>query len=200
MAISAATVPGQILTSAYVNNNINSGLVLLTSGITVSSAGGTAATINNGTVTIGTNNTSVTVSGCFSSAYDNYRIMISGGLASGAADFAVQLSGITTSVYQTYGYFMNIGTATLNAFSPAATTQWSIGSINATQYAAAFDLISPNLTKPKFFLNSAGSSTTGFYSFSGNCTSTAAATGFVITPTATNLTGGNITVYGYRKV
>lgn len=32
MAISTATVPGQILTSAYVNNNINSGLVYVSSG------------------------------------------------------------------------------------------------------------------------------------------------------------------------
>jgi hypothetical protein len=156
--------------------------------------------VNSGTVTIGTNNTSVTVSGCFSSAYDNYRIMITGGLASGAADIGMQLSGITTNVYQSYGYFMTIGTATLNAYSPAATTSWAVCSINTTQYATAFDVISPNLTKAKFFLNSAGSSTTGIYNFSGVCTSTAAATGFVITPSGTNLTGGNITVYGYRKV
>jgi hypothetical protein len=55
MAISTATVPGQILTSAYVNNNINSGLVYLgESTFSASSA--------------------VNLDSVFSATYQNYKI------------------------------------------------------------------------------------------------------------------------------
>jgi hypothetical protein len=181
MPVSAPTTAGQVLTSAYLNNNINSGLTYITS------------------TTIGTGVTSTVVSNCFNSSFDNYRITISGGLASGAGDYSFQLTGITTSVYQTFGYFMNPGTATLNAYGPAATDRWLVGSLNAVQYASSFEIINPNLTKQKFMLNSSGVSTTGYYNFSGACTSTAAATGFSIT-SGVAMTGGTITVYGYRKV
>jgi hypothetical protein len=169
-------------------------------GCTVTSAGGTAATASNGVITIGTNNTSVTVNNAFSADYDNYRIIISGSVASGASDASFQLGGITGSNYQTMGYFMTPGTATLNAFAPALQTSWLLGSINATRWAHEFDVISPFLSQQKFMLNMAGSSTTGYYNFSGLCTSTASATGFTITPNGgTNITGGKIRVYGYRN-
>jgi hypothetical protein len=181
MTVSAATVPGEILTSAYLNNNINSGLTFIS-----------ATTIGNAV-------SSHTVSGCFSSTYDNYKVVINGGVSSGPTDWGLQLSGITTSVYQTAGYFMNFGTATVNAFGAALATTWLMGTMSTTRYASEFDLISPNLAQQKFFVNSTGIATTGFYSFNGVCTSTAAATGFVITPNAGTITGGTVTVYGYRK-
>jgi hypothetical protein len=57
MAISTATVPGQILTSAYVNNNINSGLVYVgESSFSASSA--------------------VNLDSVFSATYQNYKIEI----------------------------------------------------------------------------------------------------------------------------
>jgi hypothetical protein len=56
MTVSTATTPGQILTSAYVNNNINSGLVY------IAEASGTAVS-------------SLSFNNCFSSTYLNYRII-----------------------------------------------------------------------------------------------------------------------------
>ncbi len=181
MAVKTFTT-GEVLTAADTNTYLNNG------GLVYVKA-----------QTIGTAVASVTVSDCFSSTYDNYRITITGGTASVASDYGLQLSGITTSVYQTFGYFMTPGTATLFAYGPAATTQWLIGSQNTVRYASIFDIISPNLTQQKFFTNCAGLSTTGFYAFSGSCTSTAAATGFTVTANTGTLTGGTITVYGYRK-
>lgn len=167
---------------------------------TVTSAGGTAATASNGVVTIGTNNTSVTVANAFSSDFDNYRIIISGGVSSGNSDASFQLSGITGSNYQTYGFFMTPGTATLNGFAPALQTSWLLGSTNATRYAHQLDVISPFLSQQKFMIGMNGTSTTGSYSFNGLCTSTASATGFtIIANGGTNLTGGKIRVYGYRN-
>jgi hypothetical protein len=201
MAIKNFTA-GAILTASDTNTFLNSaGLVLITSGITVSSSGGTAATINNGTVTIGTNNSSVTLSNCFNSTYDNYKVVVSGGVGSAAGDAGLQLTGITTSVYQTNGFTMNTGSNVLAGFGNTATTSWPVGSINATRYSYSFDLIAPFVAQQKFMLNMVGMSTTGYYQLSGLCTSTTSATGFSITGNGgLSMTGGTIQVFGYRKV
>jgi len=182
MAISTATTPGQILTSAYVNNNINSGLTYIASS------------------TIGNAVTSHAVAGCFSSTYDNYRITISAGVSAANAEYTIQLGGITTSVYTSGGYFLTFGSAILNAFAPAAATSFVAGIMSSTGYSAAFDLISPNLAKPKFFVANDGISSTGFYQFRGICNSSVQATGFTIAASTSTMTGGTVTVYGYRKV
>ena len=181
MAIKTFTT-GEVLTAADTNTYLaNSGLVYITS------------------VTSGATASSVTVSNCFSSTYDNYRIVVSGGSASVASDYSFQFSGITTSVYQTYGYFMNPGVATLNAYGPAVTTQFLIGSQNTSSFAGFFDVTNPNQAKQKQLSNCVGNSATGFYSFSGNCTSTSAATGCVLTPNAGTWNTVTVTIFGYRK-
>jgi hypothetical protein len=151
------------------------------------------------TQTIGTGVSSVTVTGAFSADYDNYKIIISGGTNSVGTDASFQLTGITGSNYQTVGYFMIPGVATVNAYGPAASTQWLVGSINATRYTAEFDVISPFLSQEKFMLNMAGISTTTYYNFSGLCTSTSSATGFSYISNTGAFTGGTIRVYGYRN-
>lgn len=186
---------GEVLTAADMNAV---GLWRVT-GCTVTSVGGTAATASNGVITIGAGNTSVTVASAFSADYANYRIVISEATASVASDYSFQFSGITGSVYQTVGFFMTPGSATLNGYGPAAATTWLLGSQNTVRFANMFDVISPQLAQQKFFMNASGISTTGYYQFSGLCTSTTAATGFVLTPNSGNFQGGTIRVYGYRN-
>lgn len=150
--------------------------------------------------TIGTTVSSVTVSDVFSSQYDNYKIIISNGVSSGTSDLSFQFSGITGSNYQIAGFYMTPGTATLNGYSPAVTTFWLLGPTSSNGYAHEFDVMSPNLSKQKQMLGLHGIHPTGYYTFSGYCTSTAQATGFVLTPNGgTTLTGGTVSVYGYRK-
>ncbi len=163
--------------------------------------GATNGTVgSDGAVTIGNAVSSVTVNGAFTSLYDNYRIVVSGGVASGAADTSLQLSGITTAVYQISGYYMTPGVATLNAYSPAASTSFLLGSINTVRYAHVLDLMSPFLSQQKLMVSMNGLSTSGVYSFSGHCTSTASATGFtIIANGGQTLTGGTIRIYGYRN-
>jgi hypothetical protein len=183
MAISSTFVTGQVFTAADANLMANSGLVYVASS------------------TIGTTVSSHVVSGCFSSTYDNYRITITGGVASTATDYNIQLNGITGSVYQTVGYYITFGTATLVAFAPALTTSMIVGSSDAVRYGVSFDLYSPNLTQQKFLTGANGISTTATYFTNSKCTSTSVATGFTIIPASpTTLTGGTVTVYGYRKV
>jgi hypothetical protein len=190
---------GEVLTASDTNTFLNNaGLVLITSGITVSSAGGTAATVSDGTVTIGTSNTSVTVSGAFSATYDNYRIIISGGVGSIQNNVALQLSGITTSVYNQLGYFQQWGTSTVNGYAANAT---SIIAIEASTSGSAseIDLKNPFLSIRKFGKIEMQSNHSQ-YDMPFYINSTASATGFILTPASGNLTGGTIRVYGYRQV
>ena len=169
-------------------------------GVTTTVANTSPGLVFVSSTNIGTGVASVTVSNCFSSAYDNYRITVTGGLASGSSDTSLQLTGITGNVYQITGFYMTPGQTTINGYSPAATSFFLLGSINSIRYAHIFDLISPFLTQQKFMVGMNGLSTSGVYNFSGHCTSTSSASGFTITANGgQTLTGGTITVYGYRK-
>ena len=172
---------GQILTAAQMTTlQTNTGLAFIS------------------TTTVGSAQTSVTVASCFSSTYDNYRIVISGGPASGSGDNAsFQLSGITGSVYQTAGSTVTYGTASVNGFAPAAGTTWLPGYVGVNFTSIVMDVINPNVAKYKgMHTNSAAQFN---YLFTGQCTSTSLATGFTFAIASGTMTGQVITVYGYRK-
>lgn len=186
-----------VFLSTGTSNNLGLELV---STCTVTSVGGTSATSSNGVITFGSANTSVTVSNAFSSTYDNYKIIISNATSSGTSDLSFQLSGITSSSYQIAGFYMTPGTATLNGYSPAVTTFWLLGPIGSSGFSHEFDVMSPNLARQKQMIALHGIHATGYYTFSGYCTSTSQATGFVLTTNGgMNLTSGTLRVYGYRN-
>jgi hypothetical protein len=60
------------------------------------------------------------------------------------------------------------------------------------------EISSPNLAVAKYF-EIATASNNIRVNQGGQCNSTVQATGFTITPASGTLTGGTITVYGYRK-
>jgi hypothetical protein len=185
---------GEVLTAADMNAV---GLWRVT-GCTVTSAGGTAATASNGVITIGTNNTSVTVANAFSADYDNYKIVISDVAGSTAANMTFQFSGITGSVYFASGTFFTFGSATVSGFGPAAATSWVIGPSNTLTSNWIADVISPFASRRKTFMGK-GVGDLSSYEFNGYANSTTSATGFVIAPSAGTITGGKIRVYGYRN-
>ena len=180
MAIKTFTT-GEVLTAADTNTYLaNSGLVYVTS------------------ATAGTAVSTLTVSSCFSTTYDSYRIIINGGTASASGNnMLFQLGGITGSVYETGGSFTTYGSATLSGFGNAATTTWLIGFFGLNNTAVTMDVINPFLAKQKG-MNTVSSATFN-YSFTGQCTSATSATGFTLTPAAGTFTGQTVTVYGYRK-
>ena len=168
-------------------------------GCTVTSAGGTAATASNGVITIGTGNTSVTVSNAFSADYDNYRIVISGGSGSGTNNVQFNFVGSTGNTYYTAGNFVQFTVATNNAYAPGVTNFTVVGFTSTNDYAISMDLYGPNKARRKF-LSSNSSSFYGFTAFAGIDTDTTARTGFVLTCSgAGTMTGGQIRVYGYRN-
>lgn len=162
-----------------------------------------AYAVNGGLVyvtstTVGSAVSSVTVSNCFSSTYDNYRITFVGGNASVGSNLNMTINGSTGSTYLTTGYFMTPGTATMNAYAPAATTVWVAGPQNTTRQAIVIDIFQPFATQQTFGRTS-GLGTTSFYDFGLADTNSASSTGFTFSPASGTLTGGTITVYGYRK-
>ena len=67
-------------------------------GSTWQAVGGASGLVLISTTTIGTSVSTVTVSNAFSATYDNYKIILSGGVASGSAAITIIL-GATTSRY-----------------------------------------------------------------------------------------------------
>jgi hypothetical protein len=203
MAIKTFTT-GEVLTASDTNTYLNdSGLVLITSGITVSSTGGTAATVASGTVTVGTNNTAVTVNGAFSATYNNYKIIYTGGVASASADLRLTIGASAT------GYFGNLIYARPNAATPAGVAnnntnfwQYGAGLSSTTNVVSSFEIYQPfqalrtGLFTQVIHIDGAASALGTFIGFHDVATSY---TSFTITPSAGNLTGGTIRVYGYRQ-
>jgi hypothetical protein len=202
MAIKTFTT-GEVLTASDTNTYLNNGgLVLISSGITVSSAGGTAATVSDGTVTIGSSNTSVTVSGAFSATYDNYKIIVSGFAATtlGAAAY-LKLNNSTGSTY--FGNMIyNVPTSASIAGVSAAngTSNGFFVHVISTTGTNSFEAMinAPFLAVTSNCVgNFSGRSYNG--QFSTHDSNAASSTGFIFAPASGNVSGGTIRVYGYRQ-
>ena len=190
MAISTATIPGQILTSAYVNNNINSGLTYIST-ITLSAGSGTALQWS-GTV--------------FSSTYTNYRLMCNL-IKTGGGDAVNMTLGIGTTATSAdyYGGGMGVassGAAAVTAFNQSNTALFTraFGNIS-TVAGCVMDIYNPNaatntgITSISTGGNGDGDgNTTNFSGWQGSNTQF---TSFAINPAAGTL-AGTIQVYGYR--
>jgi hypothetical protein len=150
------------------------------------------------TQTIGSAVSSVTVTGAFSSDYDNYLIQVAGGASSATAVLNLRLgSDVTGYRYQfIYGNWAN------SAIAEGTTTATSfqyMGSSNADGIFMNCAVLSPNLAKGTRVVSD--STATG--SYSGTCTgylpTVTQYTSFIILPSTGTLTAGTIRVYGYRK-
>jgi hypothetical protein len=155
-----------------------------------------------GTVTVGSAVSSVTVSGCFSSLYDNYRIIYAGGIGSSSGtDIKMTLGATATGYY--YGIVYNTyASATPAGLSAQNTTSWPyVGTISGNNTLANVDLLNPNLAKYTtvscLYVASSTSGAAG--AFNGLLADTTQYTAFTFTPTAGTITGGTIRVYGYRN-
>ena len=179
MAISTATVPGQILTSAYVNNNINSGLTYVSA------------------TAIGSAVSSVVVSSCFSSTYDNYRVVISGPNFSTLCGVRIALNNSSGSTYSTANMNMVYTSTGITGEAANNTTTFSIATAQGIT-SMSFDLINPfATTATQYFAQSAGETYVSWRS--GRDTASVSNTGFTMSMTGGTVTGGTITVFGYRK-
>jgi hypothetical protein len=152
--------------------------------------------------TIGTAVSSVTVSNAFSTDYDSYRIVVSGGEATASVSLRLQIGAITT------GYYFAGSEATYGGTSVAivrATNQlyWYVGLGHPNFLSVDISLHNPYTTEmPTFSSTGAqglGSSDGKTLFVGGFLPDTTSQTDFTLLPSSGTLTGGTIDVYGYAK-
>lgn len=153
--------------------------------------------------TIGTAVSSVTVSNVFSSTYDNYRIIWSGGATTSVDQITIQL-GSTTSGYYQFLFYGAYNSNTVNGLSQSNGNSFKEmvhGSTNTI--FGSVDIYSPNLAKNTFAVGQlARSATTSYSGFaSGYLADNTQYTGFTFATSTggVTMTGGTVRVYGYAN-
>lgn len=181
MAIKTFTT-GEVLTASDTNTYLaNSGLVYVAS-----------ATIGSGVST-------VNITSCFSSTYDNYRITIRANSATGAAPILMQY-GTGTAVATNYKSFLATPfvTWTSGAATQVTATNGSIITFgHATNDTGSADVFGPNLAVNTTSFGSYATSDNGGTT-AGIQTDNTQFTSLHIVTSAT-ITGGTVTIHGYRK-
>ena len=167
-------------------------------------AGGTAVG-NSGLVyvksqTIGSAVSSVTVTGAFSTDYDNYLVQLSGGAATGDANLRITL-GSTATGYYAGGIYVGYTGATVFGTNTNNGTFIDIGYGSTNALSGRGEIESPFLAKRTVFRTTPVSTSTSYPMgvFGGYLNDATSYTAFTITASSGTMTGGTITVYGYRK-
>jgi hypothetical protein len=164
-------------------------------------SGGTAVG-NSGLVfvassTVGAGVTTHAVSNCFSSLYDNYKITWAGGVGTNPVAVSMQLGASTTGYYQGLQY-VTYSTGAVSSISTNNGSSWQYaGEASPSMCAIDLDLFNPFLAK--FSTIFGGYSGTVGGSISGYHGVATSYTGFSIIVAGNTITGGTVTVYGYRK-
>ena len=151
--------------------------------------------------TIGTSVMSVSVTSAFSSTYDNYLMILSGGSATNQGSITMQL-GATTTGYYVAGFYQLFGSATpaLNGFGVVNGSTWNVGYQASTGMGCVCVIDNPNTahgtmmsaTLVQFGTSAAASQYQGFLN------NTTSYTGFTLGFEYAQ-TGGEIRVYGYQN-
>jgi len=182
MAIKTFTT-GEVLTASDTNTYLaNAGLVYVTS------------------QTVGTAVSSVTISSAFSTTFDNYKIIYTGGVGSATQPIAFQFDGGTTAYYSSSPTALYTS-STAQSFGVNNQSSWqNAGVSTADNNFLDIDVLCPFLAKFSGISGVYINPTAGGYAgvTSGYHGSATSYTGFKLIVTGT-LTGGTITVYGYRK-
>jgi hypothetical protein len=150
--------------------------------------------------TIGAGVSSVTVTSAFSSTYENYRIIISGGSPSNDTYLKLALGASATGYYGSMWYNTAYTATTLSIANNNNTTSWEFaGEGYGSQFLAMnIDLLCPNQAKfTRVGTNFAFQSNSGIGIYNGIHRVATSYTDFTVTPITGTLTGGTIYVYGY---
>lgn len=172
---------------------------------TVNFSGGTATANSLGTVSF-TSVTSLSLNNVFSSAYKNYRMIISDIVPSVSIDFAVRLRASGTdnsSANYYYGALRMNAAGTSQTYTGNGSTLQNLArmQINENQGAAVVDILNPFATKPsKLMVMAMGhdSSWPTSYTGSGWHNVSSSFDGISLLPSSGNITG-SVTIFGYNS-
>jgi hypothetical protein len=150
--------------------------------------------------TIGTAVSSVTVTGAFSSTYDNYLVLVSGGVATADGSLNLTFGAVTT------GYYWSLDTRSWanTTFNDAAANGSSIlfaAATSANYLNGVVQISGPNLAKNTVvnaqLVRAATNGTGG--NMRGYLNDTTQHTAFTLTANTGTVTGGTVKVYGYAN-
>jgi hypothetical protein len=151
--------------------------------------------------TVGNAVATVTVSDAFSSTYDNYRITFAGSTPSATDSFRLMISsGATTDHYSSMNYDLyNAAVTGVLRVNNGASIYAVLNQAGDKSAQFSCDVLSPFLAQPTVMTGA--SFGRGYYcNFGGTRSSSTSYSSFTITiDGAGTMTGGIITVYGYRK-
>ena len=178
MATPPVFTSGAVLTAAQMNS-VGMWLVSKTT------IGNAVATVTTGTV--------------FSSDYDNYRVIIRGVKTSAATELLMNFGATTTGYYGSM-YYDNYTAVFIGTLRRNNGANMYVGFAETT---LGEQVISLDIANP--FLASSTSINGGYYGnqysgwFGGTQATSTSFTTLTVRPTAGTMTGGTITVYGYRS-
>lgn len=145
---------------------------------------------------IGSAVASVTVTDAFSTTYDAYKIVISGGAASTGGTLNMTLGATATGYngFQIYSFYTG---STVSGFGFTNSSSQPIGQYTTNIISVNADVINPFLSKYTTFtsFNNVGA----FYMINGELANTTSYTAFTLTCSTGTLTGGTIRIYGYAN-
>ena len=178
---------GEVLTASSLNANFSF------------AAGGKGLTLVK-SQTIGSAVGSVTVTDAFSATYDNYKIIVTGGVASTGNSLRLTF-GATATGYYFGGFYYEYASATGGYARGSNAAGIDIGAGSTNKLFGNAEIFDPFLADQTSFTTShAVVSTTGFMQFANGFLDNATSyTAFTLTATAGTLTGGTIRVYGYAN-
>lgn len=146
--------------------------------------------------TIGSGVSSINVTGAFSAAYENYKIVVSGGTATGGLNVFMTL-GASTASYNAGLQLTTWSSSALNSFAGAGLAAFPyIGYWDTNGHRVAVDVQNPFLAKYTTYFGPYISVTA-----SGTCSGlhqvNTSYTDFTLSSPGGTVTGGTIYVYGY---
>ena len=185
MALTTYTA-GEVLTAASLNDNFTfaatnppGGLSLIKSQVVDAAVG------------------SVEVTGAFSTTYDNYQVVYTGGVASTGVDLGITLGATAANYYFSFGYIPYGGAMSVVTVNNGA------GWLYAGGANASLTFLSCNISRPfatdESIITSNGANASNANFGGGYLNDTTSYTAFTITPSSGTITGGTIYVYGYAK-
>jgi hypothetical protein len=158
------------------------------------------------TQTIGSAVSSVTVTDAFSADYQNYLVLLSGGVGTTNARLGCQLrnsGGTSTTGYYAGKVTVNlVNSAVVGGVDNNASSWTEVGRVGTDQQMIQMSIFSPFLAKTTTMSSQIATLNTGGVMTPAQTaihTVSTSYTDFVLTATAGTLTGGDIRVYGYRN-
>jgi hypothetical protein len=151
------------------------------------------------TVTVGSGTSVVPVTDCFSSDYDNYKILISGVNSTGPVQLKFTLGNNTGNNYYGSAYYdaYTGGVTGANRTNNGGSLDCGFAEGSLREQWSTIEIGSPNLARSTSLSGSYyGATYSGW--FSGTRADTTQYTGFNLV-SSSNLNGGTIRVYGYRN-